>query len=332
MKNLLWVALGIVSAVVCMEVMLQFTDSYDYQQLQYDPSGLILYKPHIHFHSSASCYDVPVTINNLGYYGPEVGPKSPDTKRIIVVGSSYAEGIQVPLDKRFDQILQQKFVAQGKKVEVISLGFPANGTYLSILYFRHYIKALEPDLVIDLLVTYDLEKDAPTTIVPPRFETDGKVAELPAIKRDSNVLWLKSTARRSKLFEALYRQYLALRATFGSTDRGFETVSTSTPIATWDTEEKLLTQFNTEVKSSGSKFLIASWTPDEVSDRTLMGSHVGALANTHSISYIDLTPYLDTQESSTGESAMLSCGGHWGEWGHQWVAEDLYNYLKTHAF
>src|SRR5205807_3463916 len=74
-----------------------------------------------------------VRINSDGLRDREhTKTKSPDTFRIAIVGDSYAEALQVPMDDAFWMILENKLrecgAFGGKKIEVINFGVSGYGT------------------------------------------------------------------------------------------------------------------------------------------------------------------------------------------------------------
>lgn len=331
--------LGVFLALLAVEGVLRLFGLYEHVNLVYDTSnGLIRYPPGTEYRSQASCYDVRAHINNLGLYGPDITSAKPQgTTRIIIVGSSFVEGIQVPLTERFDTKLEGLLSAQypHKTFEVVALGFPANGTYLNMLYYKYYMKALAPDVVIDLMSDFDLGKDAAETVSPPRFDQSGHaILSLPQAKQNQTVIFFKGAARESRVFEALYEKYLMLRVAVHTAlhpqDLTTQSDDRTNFAATWDIEGKLMRDFKSLVESDGyARFALASWTTAGHDDRDFVSSELRPITAATRIPYLDLTPYLDSQEEKTGRSAILSCGGHWNAEGHTWVAEDLARFLTS---
>ncbi|MBD1885183.1 SGNH/GDSL hydrolase family protein [Microcoleus vaginatus] len=79
--------------------------------------------------------------------------KPPKTFRIAVVGDSFAEALQVPMEKTFwwkmRKQLNKKCTALGdRKVEVINFGVQGYGTAQELMTLRHKVWKYSPDLVI----------------------------------------------------------------------------------------------------------------------------------------------------------------------------------------
>jgi hypothetical protein len=191
------------------------------------------------------------------------------------------------------------------------------------------MKALSPDLVIDLMTDFDLGKDASETTIPPRFSEDGTtVLELPAARRNEAVIAVKGFAREFRLFEAMYQRYLALRASVNQLLHP-ESVATQSDgrenfAATWETEAKLFRDFKALVEDgTGARFAVASWTTAGHEDRDFVGRELRPALSALRIPYIDLAPLLDERREETGKDYMLPCDGHWGADGHAFVADAL---------
>lgn len=72
--------------------------------------------------------------------------------RIAVLGDSYAEAIQVPVEKTFwrklETLLNQCGYAKNKKVEVLNFGVSGYSTAQELLTLRHRVQPYNPDLVL----------------------------------------------------------------------------------------------------------------------------------------------------------------------------------------
>jgi hypothetical protein len=80
--------------------------------------------------------------------------KQPDTKRIVLLGPSFAFGWGVNYEQTFAARLQEMLqgTAQfGPNVEVINAGVPSLGPVQGLNWFRHVGEKFEPDLVIQFI-------------------------------------------------------------------------------------------------------------------------------------------------------------------------------------
>lgn len=335
MKKIILIGLGLLSAMILMEIILHFTDITSYNKFHYDEkTGLLLYRPNINDGVLTSCFKNVAHINSLGFYGPEV-PKEKENGeyRIIITGSSFVEAIQVPLNSRFDHLLEEKLNKNSnKKYRVVALGFSGNGTFLDMLYYKKYTESLHPDLVINLMTDYDLRVDDPEANHTSYFDEKGNVVtELPIIRRDSKTLFIKQTLRESKLIMNLYNKYLTARAVLKENKQPQDI--TESPIkGSWETEDKLLNKFNEVVKDSGAKFLLTSWTQNVLPDRNFMKENLDPIVEKNKINYFDLTSDMDKIQKETNKIPTWVCDGHWNKDGNEWVSEILYKYLTKNNY
>ncbi|PIE31885.1 G-D-S-L family lipolytic protein [candidate division KSB3 bacterium] len=83
--------------------------------------------------------------------------KPPNTIRIAVLGDSYAEALQIPLETAFWKVMEHKLEEQpafaGRRVEVINFGVSGDGTAQEFLTLQHYVWKYEPDIVLLALLT-----------------------------------------------------------------------------------------------------------------------------------------------------------------------------------
>lgn len=94
-----------------------------------------------------------VRINSDGLRDREhAKSKPPGTLRIAVIGDSYAEALQVPMENAFWAVLEQELVQCGKfsgqQVEVINFGVSGYGTAQELLTLRTKVWDYSPDIVL----------------------------------------------------------------------------------------------------------------------------------------------------------------------------------------
>ncbi len=340
---------GMLASCLVLELILMFTDQQTYNALMNDArTGLMIYKPNMRYHSSGICFKNYTSINRLGFHAKDIDPeKKPGTFRIVVMGSSFTEAFQVPLEKNFSSLLEAELNANpGKKYdyEVVPFGIAGNGTYLDMIYYEKYAKALKPDLVIDLTTEYELTRNQPTVTYPPRFDRQGQaILDLPANSQNTFVVRLKNFFRNSKLFMNLYFRYLALDSRFKNylshptlfsrvqepTTQGNTPAPDQTVL--WETEKKLLSQFSSLVKRDNSRFLLVSWFNPQLDD-TLKKNYLDefeASANRNHFAYLDLAPSMEQAAQREAKSPIWVCDDHWNEFGHKWAATGIHDYLLS---
>lgn len=95
-------------------------------------------------------YDVPIVVNERGLRSPqEIDYAKPaGVYRILVLGDSYVEALQMPLAESFPQQLSAQLQAWGAAVEVINAGVSGWGTDQQLLWLREEGLKYHPDLIL----------------------------------------------------------------------------------------------------------------------------------------------------------------------------------------
>jgi len=95
-------------------------------------------------------YDVDFRVNSQGLRDDEhTYAKPAETFRILVLGDSFVEAAQVPLESAWHQVLERELnAAGGRPVEVVAAGVGGWGTDQELLWFRTEGVRYQPDLVL----------------------------------------------------------------------------------------------------------------------------------------------------------------------------------------
>ncbi|PIU41395.1 MAG: hypothetical protein COS99_05915 [Candidatus Omnitrophica bacterium CG07_land_8_20_14_0_80_42_15] len=99
-------------------------------------------------------------INKWGFIGKpcNIG-KNQGTLRIITVGDSFTEAVQVDMGKNYSSRLEQLFKERGENVEVINAGMSGYSPKLEYLYIRDRLLKFKPDYIIVQLFANDVYDD-----------------------------------------------------------------------------------------------------------------------------------------------------------------------------
>jgi lysophospholipase L1-like esterase len=94
-------------------------------------------------------FDVPVRINAHGFRDRERTEAKPaGTRRIVILGDSFVEALQVPLEDTFGALLETRLGGGRGPVEVLNLGVSSTGTGQQLLLFRDRGRRYAPDVVV----------------------------------------------------------------------------------------------------------------------------------------------------------------------------------------
>lgn len=125
-------------------------------------------------------FSVPVKINDAGRRDLDRSLAKPaDALRILLLGDSFVEALQVPIEQTFARGLEQRLgTALGRSVEVVSMGVSGYGTASEYLWYRDVGRQFHPDIV--LLSFYpgnDVRNNSPTLepTLRPVYGADGAI-------------------------------------------------------------------------------------------------------------------------------------------------------------
>ena len=139
---------------------------------------LTAYGPRVNSVAHASMYDVDgnivydtiVEYNGKGYRGPEVAYEKPDdVYRILIIGDSFVEAIQVPYEQTFQAQLQTKLSQHDtpeRRYEVVAMGRTGWGTMHEATYYQVEGHKYNADLVILMFYINDVADNLPRVFYP----------------------------------------------------------------------------------------------------------------------------------------------------------------------
>lgn len=202
-------------------------------------TGMSILRPDKSFYWTKECFKNKVTANSAGFNDEEfIEEKKEGVFRIAVLGDSYVEALQVPQEKSFHNLLEERlnkeFAGSGKKFEVYAFGHSGNGTLMNYFYLKNYGLKYKPDLVIDSFLvgndfrddSYELAKEyaeqtGDLTVLNtkpfPVFFSDGQINSVATEEffkktEGSQKSFARAVFSKSTLATWLYHKYLEVRA------------------------------------------------------------------------------------------------------------------------
>ncbi len=123
---------------------------------------------------------VPVRINDQGRRDLDrTEEKSPGTFRILLLGDSFVEAMQVPIEETFARQIEGLFGRDGgPPVEVVSMGVSGYGTASQYLWYRDNGRRFHPDLVVlSFYPGNDVRNNSPTLepALRPAYDDSGRL-------------------------------------------------------------------------------------------------------------------------------------------------------------
>jgi lysophospholipase L1-like esterase len=150
--------------------------------------------------------------NALGLRGPEVGPKAPGERRVLLLGESTTFGFGVGEDETYAARLQALLDAGPDRYSVVNAGVPAYTLFQSTVYLEERGLALAPDVVAIYHLANDFLPTSYRDSAHGELGTSRSDAELHAFYRS---LWIDRLIRYSAIFRAgshAWARWLGARA------------------------------------------------------------------------------------------------------------------------
>ena len=107
-------------------------------------------------------YDVEITTNSAGMRGPREYPleRVPRTRRVLVLGDSFAFGYGVGDDAVVTAVLEEILGRTGRRAEVLNLAVSGSGQAEELITWRCRGKAYRPDVVVMFYFDNDIGNNA----------------------------------------------------------------------------------------------------------------------------------------------------------------------------
>jgi hypothetical protein len=214
--KVLLVAISSVGALALAEVILRAVYPQQLGVWYSLRNGMVIHPPGTRIHLAN--FGQTVEFNSLGMRDVEHRqPKTPGAFRILVLGDSFMEALQVPLEDSFPRLLEERLrTLSGRHVEVMSGAVSGWGTDDHLEYLTRYGVKFNPDLI---LIAMTLHNDVSDNLQA-RFHAlvDGRVVPRPPAEMtaaDFRILKMKDyLASRSHLVQLLrrYRHLRGMRA------------------------------------------------------------------------------------------------------------------------
>jgi len=205
-------------------------------------------------------YQTWVETNSQGWPDREHTREKPkETYRILIVGDSFVENLQVPFNDRFFIQLEDKLktsseitLPEGKStVEVIAMGRGNTGTAQQYLFLRDYGLSYKPDLVLHMFLTAnDVKNNSPILQNDPYLPyfnlKDSNLTLVPQSKRSTRPLsQIKDIVKKSRIVELILRARQHYREQNSSSDYPtefhiYDTTLTKEYESAWDTTQELI--------------------------------------------------------------------------------------------
>lgn len=131
-----------------------------------DPAIGYRLRPDARTHFVTEEFEASIAINAQGVRDDApIGPKPATERRIVILGDSLVLSVQVDLERTFGKLLEARLNSGGGPIRyrVINAGVQGYGPVETLLFYRHYARGFEPDLVIATLFVGNDAEEAVTS-------------------------------------------------------------------------------------------------------------------------------------------------------------------------
>jgi lysophospholipase L1-like esterase len=175
----------------------------------FEPDPAIGYrlKPHARTRFTTSEFTAEIATNGAGLRDDEeIGPKSPEERRIVLLGDSLVLSVQVPFEETFGELLEKRLNGRPSpyRYRVINAGVQGYGPVEEQLFFRSIAGTLQPDLVLPVVFVGNDAEEA----VGSRHKLDDTRSPI-AVGADSFLTRLRRLVRRSMVLQIIRLRVVA---------------------------------------------------------------------------------------------------------------------------
>lgn len=305
----------------------------------------------------------PFTINAQGWNSSHRSyllERTPDVPRIAVIGDSMVEAFQVPPQESFVEQMEQRFSADGQRVEAYRFGMGGAPLSQHITVLESEVLKYAPDVVVVLLIHNDFHEsfyrgDAEALSAPTakrsmfmRLQLDqGRVVR--EVPPSPYVRTWTDTFRQLATYRFLrYREQLSLpfitAAILGEANR--EQMIANVYVSDIERNiagirtatDHIFGRLASVSREHGIRLLLAmdghraaiyDGSPAGQEAPLALNAIAAEFAARHEIPFIDLHPYFEAHWRQHRQRFEFPSDGHWNRLGHQIAAEAIHSHLRN---
>ena len=149
LANLLLLLATFLLSILVLEIGLRLFFPQPMTKANIDPDLGWFNTPNAEFTYTRQEFTNTVSYNSFGFRDSEHSQQKPaGVFRIAVLGDSYMEGGQVPLDSVFSKVLERIIQDEGYNCETLNFGVSGYGTDQELVLLKKYVLQFDPNLVI----------------------------------------------------------------------------------------------------------------------------------------------------------------------------------------
>ena len=267
---------------------------------------------------------VPFHYNNLGFRDEDISQKPPNVHRILMLGDSFIESLEVEYPKTFPVLLERSVKEHSPDWEVAVVGSQGYSTSQELLAFRKFHDVISPDVV---LLCFYCGNDFEDNLRPKfAFLNDAGILEVP---RNEESNW-KHTMRGLQrwLYESSHLAYLLKNSLESMANIKLEPDSKSATKADktymQQITRELVVKLAEEVRAAGAEFrvVVIPFRDDLIAGNQENTSLIGGVCADNNIPILDLSPLLDVDK-------FFETDVHFNLDGHEVVANAIHSFIAS---
>ncbi len=285
-------------------------------------------------------------VNSLGFVDAEpVLPKPKDTFRIILVGDSFVEALQVPIEQKLQTLLAARLNERhaGKRFDAVALGYSGSGQSNEIPFYERNRRELAPDLVVLVFVGNDFANNSPLLEAVrngwdpdhmPRLFMRPDCTRAPIVADWNHFLVPgASNAERAKFLRARSREIDVKFGKWNEELEGIDAMFNKTGELPPAFEEALtltkcaFAEWKKIAAEDGFSLLVVA--EERVENPNGMGQikRLKTMLDELDLPLLNLRPEFSKRGDLS--AARWKFDGHWTPIGHRWAADAIFDYLSA---
>lgn len=338
-KTLGFFLIGLISSTFLLDLYLQFAEINTLPFTKTDSKYGSLLVPNKKFLVFNEGFSMG-RINSYGYFGtsyPKI--RKSQTFRVVLIGDSYVEGIQLFERNHFRNILEKSLNETSSTVKYEVLNFGRSGFDLLNMYayYKTFVKDFKPDKKFIFLSSGDLvEKSNKGNLpLPVIIENQIQIDSSFSINKNFTLIQeVNQFRRKSAIFDYLVRSYKVFKSNNYKSIL-FDKLAPRKALTDLESEHKklkissLTKKIIIELNREGAIFVVHTETSSNMYDYLMKEFKLFAKSN--SIKFIDLSEFLkEIKEDRVSFNywPVTNRKGHFNAIGHKAIAKILRNYLN----
>lgn len=301
-----------------------------------------------------------VEINDEGFRDVNHEVEKQGKFRILFLGDSFTEAIQVPIEKTSFKILEEQLNQTYENIEVLSLGVSSFGTDQELLSLKCYGLKYKPDIVIlNFFSGNDIKNNYfDKSMFNPEFslnsenkleldytykeDVEKRIQKRKTLSVWSFLVFVKDHSHLARFINEKTNiiKHKKRREQQANSNVLFYNEYTNDWNSAWELTKVLIKEVQRVSKESDADFLLVNIpVPVQIAEEesSMLDSSryninkpnelLSEFVNSEDMYYLDLLPIFNEKIKTTGKKVSWEHDSHWNEYGNEIAAESIHDYI-----